>query len=254
MATLVTEAIVLHAFDYLETSRILRLMTREAGVQSVLARGARNSKKRFGSAVDLFTQGTAEIHLNPGRELQSLASFDISSARPQFATDVGRFTAGAMISELSLKTSSDEESRGLFDSVEAALDRVAMAEPEETVSAGLAGAWHIIATLGFTPALDVCANCHADLEPGARVSFSHAAGGALCPRCGAAAVAVRVLPPEARAALRDWMNGGRAGPRLGPVEARAHQRLLREFFREHIGNEKELKAYKVWEAGEWSAA
>ena len=56
MSTLVTEAIVLHAFDYLETSRIIRLMTREAGVQSVLARGARNSRKRFGNAGDLFSR------------------------------------------------------------------------------------------------------------------------------------------------------------------------------------------------------
>ena len=40
MTLVVTEAIVLHAFDYLESSRILRLVTRDAGVRSVLARGA----------------------------------------------------------------------------------------------------------------------------------------------------------------------------------------------------------------------
>jgi len=39
MTLLVTDAIVLHSFDYLESSRILRLLTREAGVRSVLARG-----------------------------------------------------------------------------------------------------------------------------------------------------------------------------------------------------------------------
>ena len=51
---LVTDAIVLHAFDYLESSRILKLVTRDAGVRSVLARGARKSKKRFGAALDLY--------------------------------------------------------------------------------------------------------------------------------------------------------------------------------------------------------
>ena len=44
MSLLVTDAIVLHAFDYLESSRIIRLLTREAGVQSALARGARKSR------------------------------------------------------------------------------------------------------------------------------------------------------------------------------------------------------------------
>jgi recombinational DNA repair protein (RecF pathway) len=34
-----TDAIVLHVQDYLESSRIVRLATRELGVQSVLARG-----------------------------------------------------------------------------------------------------------------------------------------------------------------------------------------------------------------------
>ena len=253
MATLVTEAIVLHAFDYLETSRILRLMTREAGVQSVLARGARNSRKRFGTAVDLFVQGTAEINLRPGRDLHSLVSFDVSLARPQYATDVGRFTAGSMIAELALRTASDESASGSFESVEMALDRVAHASPETTVAAALAGAWYVIASLGFTPALDVCANCHAPLDPAARVAFSHVSGGALCSRCGSAATGSRVLPAEARDALRSWTSAVE-GPILSAVEARAHQRLLREFFQEHLGTDRQLKAYRVWEEGEWTAA
>lgn len=253
MAALVTEAIVLHLFDYLETSRIIRLMTRDAGVQSVIARGARNSRKRFGSAVDLFAQGTAEIQLRENRELNPLGSFDVSRSRSSFALDVGRFTAGSMIAEIALRSSSDEPSPGLFDAIELALDRVAGAPPDETIDAALSGAWYIVSTLGFSPALDVCANCHADLEPMARVSFAHSAGGALCTRCAALAPAARVLPPEARNALRQWTIGGRA-PGLTVVEAKAHQRLLREFFQEHAGGNKELRAYRVWEVGEWSAA
>ena len=57
---LATEAVVLHAFPYLESSRILRLATRDAGVVSALARGARRPKNRFG-ALDLFTGGTAQL-------------------------------------------------------------------------------------------------------------------------------------------------------------------------------------------------
>lgn len=250
---LVTEAIVLHAFDYLETSRIIRLMTRDAGIQSVIARGARNSRKRFGSAVDLFAQGTAEIDMRPNRELQSLASLDVTRARSQFAMDVGRFTAGSMIAELALRTSSDEPASGLFDAIELALDTLAAASPDETIDIALSGAWNMVAILGFTPALDVCANCHAELDPGARVGFSHSAGGALCARCGALAAGSRVIPAAARDALREWMSGGRAVP-LDAPGARAHQRLLREFVQEHLGTERELRAYRVWEQGEWSAA
>jgi len=253
MSSLVTEAIVLHAFDYLETSRILRLMTREAGVQSVIARGARSSRKRFGTSIDLFAQGTVEIHIRPNRELQSMASFETTRARPQFALDVGRFTAGSMIAELALRASSDESAQGMFDSVERALDNLVMADADHTVSAGLAGAWHMIAALGFTPSLDSCANCHADLDPAAEAAFSHPAGGALCARCARLASGTRSLPASARNALREWMSGN-AAMRLTSPESRAHQRLLREFFLEHLGDHRELKAYGVWEQGAWTAA
>src|SRR5215213_4491382 len=125
MSSLVTEAIVLHAFDYLETSRIIRMMTRDAGIQSVIARGARSSRKRFGTALDLFAQGMVEIEIRPNRDLQSLVSFETTRGRHQLALDVGRFTAGSMISELALRASSDESAHGMFDSIEMALDNLA---------------------------------------------------------------------------------------------------------------------------------
>ena len=58
------------------------LITRDAGVQSVIARGARSSRRRFGTAIDLFAQGMVEIHVKPNRELQSLVSFETTRARP----------------------------------------------------------------------------------------------------------------------------------------------------------------------------
>lgn len=253
MPTLVTEAIVLHAFDYLETSRILRLMTRDEGIQSVIARGARSSRKRFGGAVDLFAQGTAEIHMRPNRELQAIVSMDIHRARPQLAADVGRFTGASMIAELALRTTSDEPAPGLFDAIELALDRLAASPGGTTVDAALAGAWQIVATLGFTPAIDVCGSCHSPLERTARVAFSHSAGGALCQRCAALVPAARIVPPEARDSLRAWVDFESA-PALSPSEGKAHQRLLREFVHEHLSTDRELRAYRVWEHGAWSAA
>ena len=81
MALVVTEAVVLHTFDYLESSRIVRLATRELGVQSVLARGARRPRSRFGSSLDLFASGTAHFYLKPGRDLSTLGGFDVTRAR-----------------------------------------------------------------------------------------------------------------------------------------------------------------------------
>src|SRR5947199_8339903 len=100
MSAVVTDAIVLHSFDYLEASRILKLVTREAGVASVLAGGARRSKRRFGAALDLYAQGTAELQTKPGRDLDTLSAFDVTRARPQLAAQLSRFTGASAIAEL----------------------------------------------------------------------------------------------------------------------------------------------------------
>src|SRR5580692_1871318 len=103
MAIVETDAVVLHVFDYLETSRIYRLLTRDAGLQSVLARGARRPKSRFGRAVDLFAEGTAHLSVRPGRELQTLTAFDVTHSHQGLARDLDRFTAAAAIVELVLR-------------------------------------------------------------------------------------------------------------------------------------------------------
>ena len=251
MSLVVTEAVVLHAFDYLESSRILRLMTDEVGVRSVLARGARRSSRRFGSAVDLFAQGSAQIHVKPGRDLDTLAGFDVTRARPGLGADLGRFTGASVIGELTLRFARDDADPELFAAVVNALDDLADATSLQAPESTLGGAWRIITALGFGPAIDMCGECHASLPPDESVLFSHPAGGALCARCARLAPAGRLLPPEARAALRSWTRGDRVAL-TAEADVRAHQRLLREFLREHLSDERPMRAFAVWEDASWT--
>src|SRR5471032_2299381 len=117
MALLTTDAVVLHAFDYLESSRILRLVTRDGGVRSALAKGARRSSRRFGSAVDLFAQGSAQLHTKPGRDLDTLGALDVTRARPMLAGNMGRFAGASAIAELTLRFGRDAADSALFDAV-----------------------------------------------------------------------------------------------------------------------------------------
>lgn len=246
MTLVVTEAVVLHSFDYLESSRILRLMTRDAGIQSVLARGARSSRKRFGTSLDVFVQGTAEYSTRPGRDLSTLTAFDATRSRPELVADVSRFAGACVLAEMALRFSSDEPHPGLFDAFVSGLDSIGAADADETVSRTLGAAWHIVGELGFAPALDVCANCHAELPEDARTAFSHVAGGALCERCARLVPGTRQVPPEARAAMGEWLAGSPVQLSSAP-EGRAHQRLLREFLDQHLSEGKRLTAYGMWE-------
>lgn len=253
MPLLSTDAIVLHAFDYLESSRILRLATREAGVQSVLAKGLRRPKSRFGTAVDLFAGGTAHFYVKPGRELHTLAGFEVTNARAGLAADLGRFTGASAIVELVLGFVQDDAHPEVFDAIRSSLDAIAAADPADAREATLAAAWLLIGELGFAPALDACVDCQQAIDADATVMFSHPSGGALCERCAHLAARGRMIPPRARASLRGWLVGTRASID-GVEEARAHQRLLREFVREHIAGARALPAMDVWERSAWGGA
>src|SRR4029079_19738037 len=94
MSLLVTDAIVLHAFDYLESSRIIRLLTRDAGVQSALARGARKSRGRYGTALARFAEGSAEVHVRSaarpvrGGQRAHLCQAEPGAAQPRRLRDL----------------------------------------------------------------------------------------------------------------------------------------------------------------------
>jgi DNA repair protein RecO (recombination protein O) len=246
MTLLVTDAIVLHSFDYLESSRILRLLTREAGVRSVLARGARRSQRRFGAALDLYAQGAAELHIRPGRDLDTLGGFDLSRARPQLAAHLERFNGAAAVAEMALRFAHAGADADLFEAVAFALDDIGAAPGPTARDATLGGAWRILAALGVAPTIDECAECHSFVPVDEAALFSHPAGGVVCARCRTLARTGRTLPATARGALRAWLAGDSydIGDRL---EARAHQRLLREFLREHLADDKPLRALDAWE-------
>lgn len=251
MSLVATDAVVLHAFSYLESSRILRLATRDAGVVSVLAKGARRSSRRFGTAVDLFAEGQAQFYTKPGRELHTLAGFDVVRSRPDLAGDLGRFMAASAIAELTLRFAREETHPELYEILVRSLDQVASAEPSAAREAGLAGAWHLVAELGFAPTVETCASCHNAVSLDRAAVFSHPAGGTLCDACASLAGSVRRLPADARSTLAAWVMGEPASPGGEPA-ARAHQRLLREFLREHLTDGRPMRAFEAWENERWA--
>lgn len=252
MPLLQTDALVLHVADYLESSRLLRLLTREAGVQSVVARGARSSKKRFGSAVDLFAEGQAQIQTKPGRDLHGLNGFDVTRARTGLATDLARFTAASALSEVVLRLVHEEAAPTVYDIVALGLDRL-VTVPAETLIAETVGVlWRTMAEVGFRPTLDRCAECQTVIDAERPARFVATAGGTLCDTCARFTPGGRLLPPDARSAIRGWLDGAPHAPApIDDAAARAHQRLLREFLAEHLPDGRELKAWKVWEHGGW---
>lgn len=245
MPPVVTSAIVLHAFNYSESSRILRLATREAGVQSVLARGARASQRRFGSAVDLFAEGEVQYDVRAGRDLHTLARFDVMRSRVALGSSLARFEGASALAEVMLRVAGDDDTPAdAFDALRDGLDAIA-SERNATV-ATICAVWRLLGTIGFAPALDACVQCDRQLLADLDVSFSAEAGGALCESCAARASARR-LPAAARQHIRNWLAGEDSRPPdIDLPTERAHRRLLRIFVHAHLSEGRPLRAFDSW--------
>ena len=238
MPLVTTEATILQAFPYSETSKILRLLTAENGLQSVLARGARRPKSRYGGILEPFTDGVASFYHREHRDLHNLAGFELGRSRQGLGRDLVRFGGASLLAEIILRTGSPQAAPEVFAHMRASLAALEEAPAGEVEPVALARAWSLIATLGFGPALDQCVGCGIELEPDAGLFFDYTAGGLHCGRCAAPAGAGRVIPAAARSDLLAFL----AGDTAAVDRTAAHWQLLGRFLAYHLVDAESLRS------------
>lgn len=222
------DAIVLQSFPYGETSRIVRLLTRTAGVHSAIAKGALRPRSRY-ATMEPFAEGVATLYIRNTRDLQTLGSFEITRNRQSIGRDLLRFGGASLMAELVIRTASEEPQPGLYEAVSGGLDRLQHVESSALEVSVLAAVWHLIAELGFTPELDGCIACGRLIEPERDASFDYAAGGLRCDPC-AAGLPGRRIPARARTALAAFSRGDALN--VGVTEG--YWRLLSRYLEHHI--------------------
>ncbi len=256
MTLVSTAAVVLQTYRYSETSKIVRLATRDLGVQSAIAKGVLRPKSAFGAALETLSEGVAQLYHRETRELQTLAAFDVTALRRDLAADLGRFAGAAALSQVMLKMAPAAPLPVAYDTFTRGLDAVAAAAPARADAAAARWLWLLVGVLGFAPALDACVR---DGTPVGRnggaeggVAFSAAEGGVLCAACaGSAAPPPTRLPPDAYRDLLALNDAGADLPALDALHAAAHRRLLARFVRHHLGESGALTAIDFWERRAW---
>lgn len=241
-----TPAVILQAFPYGDTSRIVRLATRDHGVQSVIAKGAMRPRSPFGGRLQILSEGVAQFHHRATRDLQTLAGFDVADQHVALAGDLGRFAAAAALAELVLRTAHEEPQPQVYASLVDTLRALATAPPDRVALAALAGLWHMVIALGFAPVVDQCVRCGRPL--GASAWFALAEGGLLCASCGRG-TGTGALREDDQAALRTFLEGSETGVELTAPHVAAHRRLFTRFVRRHVTDDAPLPALTLWESG-----
>jgi len=254
MSLVTTPAVVLQTYRYSETSKIVRLATRDLGVHSAIAKGALRPKSRFGAGLELLSEGVAQLYFREARELHTLGAFDLVNLRRDLAGDVGRFAGAAALAEVMLKMAPPAPLPVAYDTLIAALDVLEAASPERVDATATRAMWRLVAVLGFEPSLTTCVRDGSAVEPAddAPVLFSVADGGVFCPGCAPSpSQPPSRLPPQA---YRDLLalNDPRAElPALDLPHAAAHRRLVARFIRYHLAEAGSLSALDFWERRAW---
>jgi DNA repair protein RecO (recombination protein O) len=230
MPLVTLDAIVLQAFPYSETSKILRLLTATHGVQSVIAKGARRPRSPYGGILEPFTDGVATFNLRENRDLHTLSGFELTRPRQPLGRDLMRFGGASLLAEIILRTASEQAAPEVFDQVRDALDRLQDAGPDVVEATALAETWALVTTLGFGPSLDRCVGCGADLPARGDFFLEYSAGGLSCGLCHGGGGEGRVLPERARADLRALC----AGKPVDVPRTAAHWQLLSRFLTFHL--------------------
>jgi DNA repair protein RecO (recombination protein O) len=249
MSLVSTPAVVLSTLKYSESSKIVRLATRDLGVQSAIAKGARRPRSRFGAALQVLSEGQAQLYVRDHRELHTLAAFDLARVPVRLAEDLGRYAAASVLAELMARFAPPEAHPESFDMLRAGLAALESADAVSVRALGIRLVWEIVTVLGFGPALDACVRDGAPVPAGA-VAFSAPEGGALCPACAGPAGGIR-LPADARDDLQQLLDADAPLPLLDVRHAAAHERLLGRYVRWHLAEGAELPALEFWTRRPW---
>jgi DNA repair protein RecO (recombination protein O) len=173
-------AIVLRQIDYGESDLIVSLLTSELGVLRGYARGARKSIKRFGPALEPFSQ--IEIRWQPGRgELLTLLDADIVSTRQGLRLSLTNLALAAYAVEvLEMLLQEGEEQSELYSLLQGYLDYLSV--QGDPALARLLFELRLVQHLGYIPHLLHCSECFA-LFGGGDIAFDPVRGGSLCDTC-----------------------------------------------------------------------
>jgi len=236
-----SEAIVLRAIPWSETSLVVTLFTREFGKVSAIARGARRLRSPFESSVDLLAKSYVVFIQKNTDALDLLTESKLMRRFRSGQSALLPLYCGYYVAELLLSLTEDNQrARELFELSDRTLtDLDDGHSPAEVV---LRMEMQMLRLLGHLPTFHLCASCGDPVQserngPGTLLGI--AAGGVLCADCVAGqqfVIRVRTLTLEMLIAYasQEWVG------ELIPIpgELRGELRFVMERFMANLADRR----------------
>jgi len=174
------QAIVLSSTDYGDSDLIANLFTLEHGRLSGFARGARNSRKRFGPALETFAR--IDLQLAFRERMSSLKQADIITVYPGVRTSLDRIAHALYACELTeCFTPEGEPLPRLYRLLTAYLERLDSGHEGDADRRFFE--INLLNILGYRPSLQSCSRCGSTFTGGGALMQQE--GELLCRLCAA---------------------------------------------------------------------
>lgn len=111
-----TEAVILRSIPFGETSKIVTALTRDHGKVSLIARGARDVKSKYGGSLELFTHVQVIFYERETRDMQYLSDVAVIDPFLRIRDDLPlTYTALSIIEICQRAVHGNETTKDLFD-------------------------------------------------------------------------------------------------------------------------------------------
>jgi len=181
-----TDAVVLKAMKYRDSSKIVTFYTRRFGKLKGIAKGARQLRSKFGSSLDPLSQVSLVLYKKEQRDLHLISQCDLRGSPKQTRSDLEKMAVGLAVLELVDQVAHEEEGHeALYLLLSETLDRIEDAE-RNVLNLYFSFVLRSSALLGFSPDVASCSACNRsldELEGERSVFFRLSNGGILCPSC-----------------------------------------------------------------------
>ena len=205
-----TTGIVLRVIEFSETSCIVKLMTRDHGKITAMAKGARRPKSPFEAALDVLAICRIVFLHKTSGAMNLLTEAKLERRFRSSATNLKRLYAGYYVVEL-LNTLTDEGDSHpeLFDQAIKTIVEIDSTDSDEDElnQKLLQFELNVLGFLGHLPMLTKCVSCGKEKTALTRVSFGLNAGGILCQECRRSQSDIVSLSPGALQLLLHLVGG-----------------------------------------------
>lgn len=188
-----TPALVLRTRPFGESDRIVTLLTARYGKITGIAKGAKNSRRRFAGTLEPFVHIRAVFRQRTSSDLVFLLRCELLGAMRSFARDLDRFATGSYVLEVADRLVFGRESGpDIYRLVHEALALLDAGSPASPVLRAFE--LHMLTATGYAPALDRCRSCGGGA--GDALFLDAERGGVVCRRCAPVGRPVKPVGPE----------------------------------------------------------